>query len=146
MTYWTLTSHPRCQPYIPQSKHVLDNINITYPTRQYNMILSTSVLIKTIAKPICIEGEIYMVIKYELRIIVVLEYSSFLLICLAIVIARSLLLLNVAHFSKSIKSINTIHGALAHHDKMQLQDKWHNSDSYSFRVTPFFKQNCKNLK
>ena len=31
--------------------------------------------------------------------------------------------LNVAHYSKSIKGINTKLGILAHCDKMQLQDK-----------------------
>ena len=67
-----------------------------------------------------------------------------------IVIARSSSLssssyknFNVAHYSKSIKYFNTfgintkleIHG---HHDKMQMQDKRHNSESYSFRVmSPF---------
>ena len=34
---------------------------------------------------------------------------------------------NVAHYSKSLKGINTKHGILAHQDKMQLKDKGHNS-------------------
>ena len=52
----------------------------------------------------------------------------------AVVIARSLLLLpllckntNVAHYSKSIKVMNTKLGILANHDKLKLQDKGHNS-------------------
>ena len=40
----------------------------------------------------------------------------------------------VAHYSKSIKDINTELGILAHHYKVQLQDKRHNSESYSFGV------------
>ena len=56
----------------------------------------------------------------------------------SIVIARLLLLLlaaaykhfNVAHYSKSIKGIITKLGILAHHDKVQLQGKWHNSENY----------------
>ena len=62
-------------------------------------------------------------------------------------IARSLSLLfnvlscknfNVAHYSKSIKGINTKLGTLAHHDNMQLQDKGHNTEFFSFGVMPFF--------
>ena len=61
---------------------------------------------------------------------------------LAIVIARSLWLLssknfNVDHYSKSIKCINIKLGILAH-DKMQLQDKGHKSESYSFGVMLIF--------
>ena len=41
----------------------------------------------------------------------------------------------VAHYSSNIKGINT---KLAHHDKMQLQNKGHNSDSDSFGVMPLF--------
>ena len=48
--------------------------------------------------------------------------------------------LNVAHYSKSIKDINTKLGILAHHDKVQLQDKGHNSESYSFKVMSLFYQ------
>ena len=61
--------------------------------------------------------------------------------CWDIAITRSLSLsslscknFNVAHYSKNIKCIITKLGILAHHDKMQLQDKGCNSDSYSFRV------------
>ena len=46
---------------------------------------------------------------------------------------------NVAHYSKSIKGINTKLGILAHHDKMQLLGKGHNSESYISRVMPLFK-------
>ena len=46
--------------------------------------------------------------------------------------------LNVAHCSNSIKGINTKLEILAHHDKVQLQDKGHNSESYSFGVMPLF--------
>ena len=45
---------------------------------------------------------------------------------------------NVAHYSISIKDINTKLRILAHHNKLQLQDKGHNSESYSFDVVPFF--------
>ena len=59
-------------------------------------------------------------------------------------IARSLLLsssascknFNVAHYSESNKGIKTKLGMLAHHDKMQLGDKGHNMESYSFGVMP----------
>ena len=56
-------------------------------------------------------------------------------ICQAyIVIARSSLCknINVARYSKSIKGINTKFGILAHHDKMQLQEQEHSSESYIF--------------
>ena len=43
-----------------------------------------------------------------------------------------------AHYSKSIKGINTKLVILAHHEKVQLQDKGHNSESYSFKVMPLF--------
>ena len=43
---------------------------------------------------------------------------------------------NVAHYSKGIKGINTNLGTLAYHDKMELQDKGHNSESSSFGVMP----------
>ena len=76
-------------------------------------------------------------------------YSLHILACLfqrkslAFVITRSWSLssyknLNAAHYSKSIKGINTKLGILAHHDKVQLQDKEHNSESYSFGVMPLF--------
>ena len=39
----------------------------------------------------------------------------------------------LANYSKSNKCINT---KLAHHDKMQLQDKGHKSERYSFGVMP----------
>ena len=39
---------------------------------------------------------------------------------------------NVAHCSKSIKGINTKLGIHAHHDKGQMQDKGHNSESYRY--------------
>ena len=42
----------------------------------------------------------------------------------------------VAHYSKSIKDINIKLGLLSHHDKVQLQDKKHNSESYNFEVKP----------
>ena len=45
---------------------------------------------------------------------------------------------NVAHYSKSIKGINTKLGILAHHEKMQLQDKGHNSENYILRVMSLF--------
>ena len=41
---------------------------------------------------------------------------------------------NVAHYSKCIKDINTKHGILAHHDKVQFQDKGHNFETYSFGI------------
>ena len=41
---------------------------------------------------------------------------------------------NVAHYSKSTLGINTILGILAHHEKVLLQDKEHNSESCNFRV------------
>ena len=69
----------------------------------------------------------------------------------AIVIARlSFLLLssyknfNAAHFSKSIKCINTKLGILAHQDNVQLQDKGHTSKSYILGVMPHIL--TKNLK
>ena len=43
---------------------------------------------------------------------------------------------NVVHYSKSFKGINTNLGILVHHDKMQLQDKGHNSERYNFGVMP----------
>ena len=65
----------------------------------------------------------------------------------AIVIARSSLLLllscknfNVAHYSKSIKGINTKLGIFAHHDKVQFQDKGDITlKDNSFGVMPLFK-------
>ena len=45
---------------------------------------------------------------------------------------------NVAHYSKSIKGIKIKLGILAHHDKMQLQGKGHNSVSYINGVMPLF--------
>ena len=61
----------------------------------------------------------------------------------AFVITRLLLSLsgntfNVAHYTKCIKGININLGILAYRDKMQLQDKGHNSESYSFDVMPLF--------
>ena len=61
----------------------------------------------------------------------------------AIVIARSSSLsscknFNVAHYSKSTEGINIKLGILAHHDNVQLQDKWHNSESCSVGVLPLF--------
>ena len=63
----------------------------------------------------------------------------------AIVISRSLSSsssscknFNVALYSKSFKCINTKLGILVHHDKVQLQNKGHNSKSYSFGVMPLF--------
>ena len=41
---------------------------------------------------------------------------------------------NVAHYSKSIKDTNTKLVMLSHHEKMQLQHKGHNSESYIFGV------------
>ena len=45
---------------------------------------------------------------------------------------------NVAHYSKNIEDIHTKLAILAHHDKMQLQDKGHNSESCSFGVMSHF--------
>ena len=45
---------------------------------------------------------------------------------------------NVAHYSKSIKGINTKLGILAHHDKLKLQDKGHNSESCIVLATPTY--------
>ena len=45
---------------------------------------------------------------------------------------------NVAHYSKGIEDINTKLGVLAHHDKMQRQDKGHNSEGCSLGVMPLF--------
>ena len=58
----------------------------------------------------------------------------------ASVIARSLLstlckTFIVAHYTKT--GINTKLGILAHHHKMQLQDKGHNFESHSFGLMPF---------
>ena len=47
---------------------------------------------------------------------------------------------NAAHYSKGIKSIITKLGILVHHDKMQLQDKGHDSEHYSFGVKPLTDQ------
>ena len=59
----------------------------------------------------------------------------------AIVIARLLSVsyknFNVDHYSKSIKGINTKLAILAHHDKVQLQDKGHNSESSISGVSLF---------
>ena len=60
----------------------------------------------------------------------------------AIVITRTSSLLsckpfNVANRCKSVKGINTKLGILAHHDKMQLQDKEHNFESSSLELCPF---------
>ena len=40
------------------------------------------------------------------------------------------------HYLKSIIGINNKLGILAHHDKVQLQHKGHNSESYIFGVMP----------
>ena len=45
---------------------------------------------------------------------------------------------NVVHYSKSTYDINTKLWILAHYDKVQLPDKGHNSESYSFRVMLLF--------
>ena len=37
-----------------------------------------------------------------------------------------------------IKDIKTKLGILAHHDKVQLQDYWHDFESYNFRAIPIF--------
>ena len=61
----------------------------------------------------------------------------------AIVIARSSSLLslcknfNLALYPKSIKIINIKLGIRAHHDKMQLQDKGHNSEAIALELFPF---------
>ena len=39
---------------------------------------------------------------------------------------------DIAHYSKCVKDINAKFGILAHHDKVQLQDKRHNSERYVF--------------
>ena len=78
-----------------------------------------------------------------------LYYCTTFLACLfgrksqAIAVVRLLLSvscknLNVAHYLKSVKGINTKLEILAHHDKVQLQDKEHNSKIYSFGVIPLF--------
>ena len=41
---------------------------------------------------------------------------------------------NLGHYSKSIIGINTKLGIIAHHYKVQLQDKGNNSESYSIGV------------
>ena len=41
---------------------------------------------------------------------------------------------NVAHYSKGIKDINTKLGILAHLEKVQLQDKGHNPESYVLSI------------
>ena len=44
----------------------------------------------------------------------------------------------VVCYSKILKGIDTKLGILAHHDRLQLQDKGHNSESYIFGVmSPF---------
>ena len=50
----------------------------------------------------------------------------------------------VVHHSKCTKGINTELGILAHYDKLQLQDKEYNSESYIFGVMPLF--NCLSWK
>ena len=55
---------------------------------------------------------------------------------LAIVMARSLLCKNLKNFLKIFKVSLPNFSILAHHDKIQLQDKGHNSESYSFGVLP----------
>ena len=47
--------------------------------------------------------------------------------------SSSFVYFSVAHYSKSIKGINI---KLAHEDKMQLQDKGYNSESYRSGVIP----------
>ena len=44
----------------------------------------------------------------------------------------------VTNYSKSINGINTKHGILADHDKLQLQDKRHYSESYIFGIMSLF--------
>ena len=44
---------------------------------------------------------------------------------------------NIAHYSKSIKGIDTKFGILAHHGKVHLQDKGNNSDSYILELCPY---------
>ena len=44
---------------------------------------------------------------------------------------------NVAHYSKIIKGNNSKLEILADHDKMQLQDKGNNSESYSYCMPIF---------
>ena len=53
---------------------------------------------------------------------------------------------NVAHYLKSIKDTFTKLGILTHHDKVQLQDKGHNSDRNNFGVMPLFKENVRYLQ
>ena len=50
-------------------------------------------------------------------------------------------LINVPHYSKTIKGINTKLGILAHHVKVQLPDKGDNSKRYSFGVMLLVKKN-----
>ena len=46
--------------------------------------------------------------------------------------------LNVTHYLKSIKDINTKLGMQAHNYRLQLQDKGHISESYNFGAMPIF--------
>ena len=50
---------------------------------------------------------------------------------------------NIGHYSKNIKDTITNLGILAHHDKMQLQDKEHNSEGYTFGVMSHFLKKIK---
>ena len=45
---------------------------------------------------------------------------------------------NVAHFSKSTQDINAKLGTIAHHDKMELPDNGHKSESYISGVMALF--------
>ena len=45
---------------------------------------------------------------------------------------------NVTHYSKSIKGINSKLGMPAYHEKVQLYDKGHNSESYILELCPSF--------
>ena len=55
-----------------------------------------------------------------------------------IIMISSSLSLCSPFYSLSIKGINTKLGILAQHDKIQWQDKGHNSESYIFGVMPLF--------
>ena len=46
---------------------------------------------------------------------------------------------------KSIKGINTKLGILADHDKVQLQGKEHNSESYILELCPFLSKNLSRI-
>ena len=52
---------------------------------------------------------------------------------------------NVAHNSKSVKGINTKFGILAHHDKLQMQDKGMNLKIQFWSYAPFLIKNLSRM-